>query len=127
VPADCKDLDATPEQVDGATWCVSSASGLSGILSGVYCQPGDRFRVVADLDLGALTVMHKQWGGSEGADESEGWREVVSVADTLHGDVRLCLCLYGGNEVCLLQDHDQSMRRLLAHAQKRHQERMLVA
>ena len=116
VPADCKDLDTMPP--NGA-WCVSSASGLAGSLGGVICKPGDRFRVVADLDLGALTIMQKQWDGREAADESEGWREVVSVADTLHGEVRLGLCLWGGGEVWLVKDDDLSMRRLLRHAQKR--------
>ncbi len=120
-PADCKDLDSTPP--DGAAWCVTAASGMTSPLGGIQCSRGDRFRVVADLDYGAVTVMRLE--NTDRGDDK--WQLVATCDGKLSGDVRLCLCLWGGAEVELLQDHEQGFRQLLATAQKRHHHQQLEA
>jgi hypothetical protein len=132
VPADCKALNSTPP--DGAAWCVSAASGMSSPLGGMQVKQGDRFRVAADLDHGSLTVMSKAWseavGGTAQDDEAadnDGWELVAACDNRLRGEVRLCVCLWGGAEVQLLQEHNRSFRRLLAAAQKRQQQQQLEA
>ena len=131
-PADCKKLDSTPP--DGAAWCITAASGMTSPLGSVQCRSGDRFRVVADLDHGALAVMRqasKQFRDDEvRGDRAPGgdkWQVVAMCDDKLSGKIRLCLCLWGGAEVELLQDDDQSFRQLLKAAQRRHHRRQLEA
>ena len=55
------------------------------------------------------------------------WQLVAMCDDKLSGEVRLCLCLWGGAEVELLQDHEQSFRQLLKAAQKRQYHQQLEA
>lgn len=120
-PTDCKALDSTPP--DGAAWCVTAASGMTSPLGGIQCSCGDRFRVVADLDHGALTVMRLD----SKATSDDKWQLVAACDHKLSGEVRLCLCLWGGAEVELLQDHEQGFRQLLVTAQKRHHQKQLEA
>ena len=98
VREDLEDLDAAPDE---PAWLITSAAGQTPGMVTVRCEVGDRFCVVADLQAARLTI-HQLSKRSQLA--RKGWQRVLDT-DTLHGSIRLCVCLFAGGAVSLSKMH----------------------